>query len=92
MTRGASSKEAASFMNRVRRGKIKGSGFTETEMELLNRCKAEDWFVSVCQMVDYLFPESHSIAYAVQMIRLAWYAICYPDDTETLLIDTALEL
>ena len=90
--RGASPEEAASFMNIVRRGKIKGRGFTETDLTLLKRCEAEEWFISVCRKVEYLFPESHSIAYAILMIRLVWYVLHYPDVTDPLLIDTAMQL
>ena len=90
--RGASPEEATSFMNVVRRGKIKGRGFTEIELTLLKRCEAEEWFVSVCQKVEYLFPESHSIAYAILMIRLVWYVLHYPDVTASLMIETAMQL
>ena len=79
-------------MNIVRRGKIKGRGFTETDLTLLKRCEAEEWFISVCQKVEYLFPESHSIAYAILMIRLVWYVLHYPDAADSLLIETAMQL
>ena len=90
--RGASPKEAASFMNVVRRGKIKGRGFTENDLSLLKRCEAEEWFITVCRKVEYLFPESHSIAYAILMIRLVWYVLHYPDVTDSLMIETAMQL
>ena len=90
--RGASPEEAMSFVKRVRMGKIKGRGFTETDLTLLKRCEAEEWFISVCQKVDYLFPESHSIAYAILMIRLVWYVLHYPNVTDSLMIDTAMQL
>ena len=57
--RGASPEEAASFAKRVRRGKIKGRGFTETDLTLLKRCEAEEWFIAVFQKVEYLFLENH---------------------------------
>ena len=58
----------------------------------MKRCEAEEWFISVCQKVEYLCPESHSIAYAILMIRLVWYVLHYPDVTDPLLIDTAMRL
>lgn len=79
-------------MNIVRRGKIKGRGFTETDLTLLKRCEAEEWFISVCRKVEYLFPESHSIAYAILMIRLVWYVLHYPNVTDSLMTDTAMQL
>ena len=92
MARGASPEEATAFVKRVRMGKIKGRGFTETDLTLLKRCKAEEWFISVCQKVEYLFPESHSIAYAILMIRLVWYVLHYPGVTDSLMIETATQL
>lgn len=88
----ASPEDATSFMTVVRRGKIKGRDFTEAELTLLKRCEAEEWFISVCRKVEYLFPESHSIAYAILMIRLVWYVLHYPDVTDSLMIETAMEL
>ena len=61
-------------------------------VKLLKRCEAEEWFITVCQKVQYLFPESHSIAYAILMIRLVWYVLHYPDVTDSLMIETAMEL
>ena len=90
--RGASPEEATSFVKRVRMGKIKGRGFTETDLTLLKRCEAEEWFISVCRKVEYLFSESHSIAYAILMIRLVWYVLHYPDVTDSLMIETAMQL
>ena len=90
--RGASPEEATSFAKSVRMGKIRGRGFTETELTLLKRCEAEEWFISVCRKVEYLFPESHSIAYAIRMIRLVWYVLHYPDVTDPLMIETAMQL
>ena len=73
-------------------GKIKGRGFAETDLTLLKRCEAEEWFITVFQKVEYLFPESHSIAYAILMIRLVWYVLHYPDVTDSLMIETAMQL
>ena len=52
----------------------------------------KEWFISVCQKVEYLFPESHSIAYAILMIRLVRYVLHYPDVTDSLMIETAMKL
>ena len=88
-TRGASTEESVSFMNRVRMGKIKGNGYTATDLALLDRCEAENWFVSVCREIDYLFPESHSFAYAILLVKLVWYVLNYGDVINPLVISTA---
>lgn len=77
--RGVAEEEAASYMKEVYMGTVRRKGLSEVDMSRLKHCEAEDWFISVCQKVDYLFPESHSVAYAMLMIRLVWYVLRYPD-------------
>lgn len=60
-------------------GTVRRKGLSEVDVSRLKHCEAEDWFISVCQKVDYLFPESHSVAYAMLMIRLVWYVLHDPD-------------
>ena len=76
--RGASSSEAADFMEFVQFGKAARAGYSEAQRELLRKCKAEEWFVQACQNIHYLFPESHSAEYAVSLVRLVWYVLNYP--------------
>ena len=70
-------------------GKIKGNGYTATDLAMLDRCEAENWFVSVCREIDYLFPESHSFAYAILLVKLVWYVLNYGDVINPLVISTA---
>ncbi|MCF2663803.1 hypothetical protein JQM66_04415 [Oscillibacter valericigenes] len=64
----------------------------KTKITLLKRCEAEEWFIAVFQKVEYLFLENHSIAYAILMIRLVWYVLHYPEVTDFLMIDAAMQL
>ena len=73
LERGASPSEAADFMESVWRGKAARTGYSEAQRALLQKCKAETWFIQVCQNIGYLFPESHSAEYAVSLVHLIWY-------------------
>lgn len=77
--RGVSPKEAAAFMTYVRRGHAARKGFSDAQMEMLHRCGAEEWFISVCQKVGYLFPEAHSLPFAMGLVQLIWYVRNCPD-------------
>lgn len=84
--RGASQKEAAQFMTYVRKGYAARKGFSDAQIEMLHRCGAEEWFVSVCRNIAYLFPEGHSLPFAVGCVQLIWYALNYPDAVEPVLL------
>lgn len=87
--RGVSSKEAAEFMTYVRKGHAARKGFSDTQKEMLYRCGAEEWFISVCEKVVYLFPEAHTQALASYSAQLVWYAMNYPETVEPILRDAA---
>lgn len=86
LERGASASEAADFMECIRLGRIARLGYSEPQRELLQKCGAEDWFVQVCEKIQYLFPECHSAEYAVSLVRLVWYALHYPE-TAAIILD-----
>lgn len=89
--RGASQKEAAQFMTYVRKGYAARKGFSDEQLEMLRRCGAEEWFVSACRKIVYLFPEGHSVPFAVGCVQLVWYALNYPDAVEPVLPGIAEE-
>ncbi len=79
ISRGAGEQEAASLMESVRSGDVKRRGFTDEETALLQRCKAEEWFQSVCQKTEYLFPEAHLVTPSRTLVRLVWYLLHFPE-------------
>lgn len=84
--RGVSSKEAAGFMTYVRKGHAARKGFSDTQKEMLYRCGAEEWFISVCEKAVYLFPEAHCLPFATGYAQLIWYIQNYPDTVEPILL------
>lgn len=89
--RGVSSKEAAEFMSYVRKGRAAHKGFSDKQKEMLHRCGAEEWFISACRKIGYLFPEAHSLPFAVGLLQLIWYLRNAPNAAGPILLEIAEE-
>ena len=89
--RGIPQKEAADFARYVRNGLGARRGFTDEQQKLLKKCRAEDWFVAVCQKVMYLFPEAHTLPYAIGCIQLISYLLHDPEKTEPIIMSAVQE-
>lgn len=89
--RGAAPEEAAEFMTCVRRGLAARKGFSDAQKKMLRRCGAEEWFISVCRTVAYLFSEGHCLPFAVCGVQLMWYALHESEAVGQLLIEIAEE-
>ena len=58
----------------------KGKGITE-EMEItMSEHNIPDWYIKLCNKIEYLFPKAHNVGYAILEYRLAWYGIHYPKE------------
>lgn len=83
---GASTTEATAMMDSVRRGLPSRFGYSASDKLTLELCQVDPWFTQVCRKIDYLFPEAHSLSFAIQLVRLVWYVIHRPEVSH-LLID-----
>lgn len=79
MEHGAAAGEASALMDSVRMGMPSRFGYSDSDNLIFSRCSVEPWFTQVCQKIDYLFPEAHSIPFAIQLIQLVWYVIHRPE-------------
>ena len=66
-------------MDSVQMGIPSRFGYSDSDNLIFSRCSVEPWFTQVCQKIDYLFPEAHSIPFAIQLIQLVWYVIHRPE-------------
>ncbi len=41
--------------------------------------QADPWFTQVCQKIDSLFSDAHSLSFAILLVRLVWYVIHRPE-------------
>ena len=39
-----------------------------------------DWYIKLCNKIEYLFPKAHNVGYAILKYRLAWYGVHYPKE------------
>jgi DNA polymerase-3 subunit alpha (Gram-positive type) len=69
-------KESRAFkiMEAVRKGKHLPKGAAE-EMKAHG---VPDWYIDSCNLIKYLFPKAHAVAYVTMGVRIAWYKIHYP--------------
>lgn len=86
---GASEIEAASFMESVYMGRPNRQGYLVSEEILLASCGVDPWFEKVCRKISYLFPEAHSLNYAVLLARLVWYALYHPETSDIMMREYA---
>ena len=79
MEHGASTTEATAVMDSVQMGLPSRFGYSASDELTLALCQVDPWFTQVCQKIEYLFPEAHSLSFAIQLVRLVWYVIYRPE-------------
>ena len=66
--------KAFKIMEKVRKGK----GLAEEEEALMREHDVPDWYIESCQLISYMFPRAHAVAYVIMSYRIAWYKVYYP--------------
>ncbi|MDO4860877.1 MAG: PolC-type DNA polymerase III, partial [Bacillota bacterium] len=66
--------KAFKIMEKVRKGK----GLAEEEEELMREHDVPEWYIESCQLISYMFPRAHAVAYVIMSYRIAWYKVYYP--------------
>lgn len=64
------------IMNRIKGGK----GLTEADEQWMSKIGIPAWFINSCKKIEYLFPRSQGIEYAIMYLKLAYYRLNYPDE------------
>ncbi len=62
------------IMEKVRKGK----GLKPEWIEAMKQHNVPDWYIHSCQLIKYMFPKAHAVAYAMNAVRMAWYKIYKP--------------
>jgi len=62
------------IMEKVRKGK----GLTPEWIEEMQKHDIPDWYIQSCQLIKYMFPKAHAVAYAMNAMRVAWYKVYRP--------------
>lgn len=72
--RGIDERAAFRIMEQVRNGQ----GITRRDQKLMLDLKVEQWLITACEKISYLFPKAHAVAYVMMAWRVAWYKINFP--------------
>ena len=78
MQKGMDRRTAYSIMEGVGRKK----GFTKEMQTAMVKLEVPDWYINLCQNIDYLFPKAHNVGYAMIEYWLGWYGVHYPEEYE----------
>ena len=72
---GADFDTAFRIMDQIR----KGRGLTDADRQLMMELNVPAFIIDSCERIQYVFPKSHGVEYAVLSWKLAWYKQNYPD-------------
>lgn len=73
---GLENKLAFTIMESVR----KGRGLKPEWIDAMVSKGVQDWYIQSAQMIKYLFPKAHAVAYCMMGFRVAWFKVHRPLD------------
>ncbi|MDY4849374.1 MAG: PolC-type DNA polymerase III [Bacilli bacterium] len=56
----------------------KGKGLKPEYAELMKANKVPQYYIDSCNLIKYLFPKGHAVAYVTQAVRVGYYKVYYP--------------
>jgi DNA polymerase-3 subunit alpha (Gram-positive type) len=56
----------------------KGRGLKPEYVEIMKAHKIPQWYLDSCNLIKYMFPKGHAVAYVTQAVRVGYYKIYYP--------------
>lgn len=71
-------KQAYDIMENVRKGK----GITEEMEVIMQKHNIPDWYIELCNKINYIFPKAHNVDRAMLEYKVAWYGVHYPEEYE----------
>ena len=74
ISKGMDKKMSFQIMEKVRKGK----GLTAEWIEEMQKHNVPDWYINSCQLIKYMFPKAHAVAYAMNAVRVGWYKVHCP--------------
>ncbi|MFV0380620.1 MAG: PolC-type DNA polymerase III [Breznakia sp.] len=74
MQKGMDSKLAFTIMESVR----KGRGLNDEWRLAMKENNVEDYYISSCEKIKYMFPKAHAVAYVTMAVRIAWFKVHRP--------------
>ena len=56
----------------------KGRGLKQEYVEIMKAHKVPDYYINSCNLIKYMFPKGHAVAYVTQAVRVGYFKIYYP--------------
>ena len=56
----------------------KGKGLKPEYVEIMKAHKVPQYYVDSCNLIKYMFPKGHAVAYVTQAVRVGYFKIYYP--------------
>ena len=56
----------------------KGRGLKPEYVEIMKAHKVPDYYINSCNLIKYMFPKGHAVAYVTQAVRVGYFKIYYP--------------
>lgn len=66
------------FVRKGRASKPKEKEQWDEYVKLMHEYNVEEWFISSCAKIKYMFPKAHAAAYVTSAFRIAWYKVHKP--------------
>ena len=56
----------------------KGRKLTSQMIAEMKKHQVPDWYIESCDLIQYLFPKAHAVAYCIMGFRVAWFKVHHP--------------
>ena len=86
INQGLPSSDAFTIMEGVRKGK----GLKPEQEEEMREAGVEPWYIESCNLISYMFPRAHAVAYVMMSYRIAYFKVHYPQAFYAAFLSTKL--
>jgi len=56
----------------------KGRGLKDEYLEIMKKNNVPDFYINSCELIKYLFPKGHAVAYVTMAVRVGYFKVYYP--------------
>ena len=87
INQGLPSSDAFTIMEAVRKGK----GLKPDQEDQMREAGVEPWYIQSCNLISYMFPRAHAVAYVMMSYRIAYFKVHYPQAFYAAFLSTKMQ-